>query len=221
MAKIEDRKPKNTSGGYHRIFGIPALGDLMSRVQSTVISAGTELERIIISKVDSISNLDDFLQQEVMPEGVFIAPKKQVKKCKTLKFPEGEPDFMIFKRRGGKQSCHVVELKDGHVFDTKKVVGERDALHAFISQNAQHMPYRVTGHFCCFNQDSVEAIMIGFKNKIDESEAMTGQQFCELLEIDYDEIVNSRKANQPANVRYFVKELLKIKEVRDTFKDMS
>ena len=221
MAKIEDSEPKNTSGGYHRIFGIPALGDLMSRVQSTVISAGTELERIIISKVDSIQDLDEFLQREVMPDGVFIAPKKQVKKCKTLQFPEGEPDFMIFKRRGGKQSCHVVELKDGHVFDTKKVVGEREALQAFISQNAPRMRYVVTGHFCCFNQDSVEAILTGFKNRIGEDQAMTGRQFCELLEIDYEEIVNARKANQPANVRYFVKELLKIKEVRDTFKDMS
>ena len=218
MAKIEDAKPKNVSGGYHRVFGIPALGDLLSRVQSTVISAGSELERIIISKVASIRDLDEFLKQEIMPEGVFIAPKKQIKKCKTLKFPEGEPDFMIFKRRKDKQACHVVELKDGHVFDTKKVVGERDALRSFISRNAQHMPYRVSGHFCCFNQGDVEDILIGFKNRIDESEAMTGRQFCELLEINYDEIVESRKADQPANVRFFIKELMKIDEIRDLLK---
>ena len=127
MARIERREPKETSGGYERLFGDPGLGLLMSKVQGTVISSGSELERMIVARVRKIDDLDVFLRDETMPDGVFIAPKKQVKNCRSLDFPEGEPDFLIFKRRDGQQLCHVVELKDGHVFDTKKASAEHAA----------------------------------------------------------------------------------------------
>lgn len=141
MALIRDSKPKNRSGAYDRLFGIPALGELISRIQSAVTSSGLELEKIILANVRHISDLDEFLQQEIMREGVYIAPKWQIKKCKTLDFRSAEPDFLIFKRRKGKQHCHVVELKDGHVFDTKKASAERQAIHAFIERNAHRLPY--------------------------------------------------------------------------------
>ena len=220
VAKIENAEVKESSGGYDRIFGLPALGRLISRVQSAVISSGTELERIITSQVINIDDLDSFLMQDHMPDGVFIAPKKLVKNCQTLKFPEGEPDFMVFKRREGKQECYVVELKDGHVFDTKKASAEHSAIHSFIERNAQYLQYRVSCYFCCFNQDSREDIVKGFKGKIDESEAITGREFCELLELDYDYIVQIRKQDQPANVLYFLQELVKISEIRTILRDM-
>lgn len=47
MAKLEDRKTMSSSGGYERLFGIKALGALMSKVQGTVIASGSELERMI------------------------------------------------------------------------------------------------------------------------------------------------------------------------------
>ena len=47
MAKIRGRIPKESSGGYARVFGNEALGELMSKVQETVISAGSELEGLI------------------------------------------------------------------------------------------------------------------------------------------------------------------------------
>lgn len=43
---------------------------------------------------------------------------------------------------------------------------------------------------------------------------MTGREFCELLEIDYDAIVAERQKEQPQNVLYFLKELVKIDKVR-------
>jgi len=214
MAKIEDSAVKETSGAYTRLFGIPELGRLISRIQSTVISSGAELERTVISRVKKIENLDAFLDLEIMPDGVLMATKRQIKKCKTLDFPNAEPDFLIFKRRDGQQNCHVVELKDGHVFDTKKAGAERQALHAFIASNARRLQYRVSAHICCFNQDSRDAIVTGFKQKITKEEAMTGREFCELLEIDYDEIVRAREQEQPANVRFFLGELVKIRQVR-------
>ncbi len=214
MALLRNASIRNSSGAYERLFDSDELGLLASKAQSAVISSGNELECVIINMVGTIDNLDEFLRREVMPEGVFLVRKQQMKKCRTLDFLGAEPDFIVFRRRSGKQSCHVVELKDGHVFDTKKASAERQAMHGFIERNAQHLQYRVSSHFCAFNQDSPKAIRQGFKNKIALQEAMTGRAFCDLLEIDYDAIVERRKADGPDNVSCFLAELLKIESVR-------
>ena len=220
MARLEDAAVRETSGGYDRLFGIPALGKLISRIQSTVISSGTELERMILKRVQKIDDLDKFLELEIMRDGVWIATKRQIKQCKSIDCPGSEPDFLIFKRRQSEQGCYVVELKDGHQFDTKKAGAERQAIHSFIERSARQLQYRVSAHFCCFNQDSRKAIVVGFKGKITQQEAMTGREFCELLEIDYDEIVAERKKVQPANVHFFLAELVKIREIREALKQL-
>ena len=43
---------------------------------------------------------------------------------------------------------------------------------------------------------------------------MTGQEFCELLELDYNEIVESRTKECQKNLNYFLLELIKIKSVK-------
>ncbi|MGR3984947.1 MAG: type II restriction endonuclease [Gammaproteobacteria bacterium] len=220
MARIEDSKIKKASGGYQRLFGIPALGLLMSRVHSAVISSGNELEKIIIDRIKKVENLDEFLNHETMPDGVLVATKQQIKACNSLDFPRSEPDFIIFKRREGRQNCHVIELKDGHQFDTKKAVAERDAIYSFIEQTARHLHYTVSAHFCCFNQDSKEAIVDGFKRKITRAEAMTGREFCDLLEINYDEIIRQRMQEQPRNFRYFLSEVVKIDQARVVLREL-
>ncbi len=220
MAKIRDRILKESSGGYARLFGNEALGELMSKVQGTVISAGSELEKLITERVETIDDLDAFLRKDIMSEGVLLAQKRNIKKCTELNSQGSEPDFMVFKRREGHQHCHLVELKDGHVFDTKKVDGEREALHGFAKRNAGRLPYRVSTHFCAFNQNDAEAIWKGFKQRIDIKEAMTGRKFCELLEIDYDEIVEVRKSDTEDNIRYFLEELLRIPETNSIIEDI-
>ncbi len=214
MARIRNARPKNVSGSYERIFDNAELGALISKVQSAVITSGTELEKRISDMVTNIDCLDSFLKQEIMPDGVWLARKRQIKRSDTLDFAGAEPDFMIFKRRQGVQSCHIVELKDGHVFDTKKASAERQAMHNFISHNAQHIQYRFQAHFCAFNQDDQNMIWVGFKKRIVLNETMTGRKFCELLELDYDAIIEARKADGPDNVNFFLSELVKIEGIR-------
>lgn len=214
MALIENANPKEISGAYHRLFGNPQLGRLISRVQSAVISSGTELERMIKERVNLIEDVDKFLETETMPEGTWVAAKSGVKKCATLDYKGSEPDFFVFKRHEGIQNCYIVELKDGHIFDTKKAAAERDAAHGFVEQNAHRLQYRMSCHFCAFNIDDKDAIWKGFKTKISMDEIMTGREFCELLEIDYGEIVESRKAHGPINMDYFISELVRISEVK-------
>ena len=220
MARIRDSQPKNNSGSYDRLFGNAELGLLISKVQSTSIRAGNELESIILAKVRVINDLDAFLQMELMHEGVFIAPKREIKRCQTLDFGGSEPDFMVFKRRGGVQTCHIIELKDGHVFDTKKASAERQSMHGFIESNAQHIQYRFQAHFCAFNQSDKQVVWNGFKRRISLEEAMTGPEFCDLLEIDYASIVNERQADSDDNVEFFLSELVRIDGVRGKLRDL-
>ena len=214
MARLRNAKPKNSSGSYERLFDNDALGALASKIHSAVISSGSELEARIAASVQNILDLDAFLKQEIMSEGVLLARKRQIKRSETLDFSGSEPDFMVFKRRGGVQTCHIVELKDGHVFDTKKAGAERQAMHGFIERNAQHIQYRFQAHFCAFNQDDRHAIWDGFKRRIALKEAMTGREFCDLLEIDYDSIVEARRADGSDNVEFFLSELVKIESIR-------
>ena len=51
MAKIRDRDPKDSSGAYERLFGNAELGTLISKIQGTVRSSGSELEEMIQTKV--------------------------------------------------------------------------------------------------------------------------------------------------------------------------
>ncbi len=214
MARIRTANPKNTSGSYERLFGNAALGELISRIQSAVISSGSELEKMIGKSVRNICDLDTFLKQDIMPDGVWLARKRQIKQSKILDSAGSEPDFMVFKRRHGEQTCHIIELKDGHVFDTKKASAERQAMHRFIERNGPLIPYRFQAHFCAFNQDDAQAIQDGFKRRINPQEAMTGRAFCELLEIDYDAIVQARQADGPDNMEFLLSELVRIQPIR-------
>lgn len=201
MALIKDRRGRR-NGGYERLFGHAELGFLLSKVQGAVIAAGTELERLIRRQAACIDDLDAFLAQDQMPEGAFLADKNQLKASQIINASMAEPDFLVFRRRSGASRCHVIELKDGDNFDTKKASGERNALETFVGENARHMPFQVSFHICCFNQDSREAIVQGFKSKIGLAEALTGRELCELLEMDYDRIVEVRKKDQEANLAF-------------------
>ncbi|MBC6405653.1 MAG: hypothetical protein GDA41_08020 [Rhodospirillales bacterium] len=175
---------------------------------------------IISAAVPNIADLDAFLQQEIMSEGVLLAHKREIGRSQRLDFAGSRPDFMVFKRREAVQACHIIELKDGHVFDTKKASAERQAMQGFIERNAQHIQYRFRAHFCAFNQDNRQAIWDGFKRRITLEEAMTGREFCQLLEIDYDAIVKARRADGADNVNFFLSELIKIDSIRDQLRDL-
>ena len=56
--------------------------------------------------------------------------------------------------------------------------------------------------------------MQGLKQKFTEDEILTGREFCDLFEINYDDIINKRNQDQKDNFDYFVQELLKIEEIK-------
>ena len=137
---------------------------------------------------------------------------------KVLDVAGSAPDFLIFKGCDGEQNCHIVELKDGDAFDTRKSEAEYQAVRAFVDRNGRFIPHRIHAHFCCFNQSNKENIVAGFKNRISPDEAMTGEEFCKLLELNYDEIVRIRQNQGPENFNYFLEELTSIGRVREHLK---
>lgn len=217
--KIQDMRPKTTSGGYERVFNNQELGDLITKIQATVISNGTELERIVLSQSKVIDDVDTFIDDVTygrQREGVFVAPKKCVKKSwRTI--PGIEPDFIIFIVEKNR-ICKIVELKDGYMFDTKKVKGEKENLETFTEKFGSKIPFVTEWYICCFNEDDKNIIKEGLKNEFDESHILTGREFCKILNINYDSIIEQRKNDGIENLQFFISEMLAIDNVADIIK---
>lgn len=216
--RIEERTGRNTNSGYGRVFNNNALGLLISKVQATVISNGSELERMILSQTNNIPDLEKFIasievDDGTCSDGVYVCRKKVLKKSKYA-IHGYEPDLLVFlvqKRR----ICNVIELKDGDAFDTKKSKVEKDHLEHFTQKFGTQIPFTTQYYVCCFNQSDKEQIKIGFKNKLNEEHILTGRELCDLLKIDYGKIVKTRQADAENNLRYFLEELVKIERVRE------
>lgn len=215
--KIKYTKPGRKDGAYTRLLGNEELGALISRVHAASISSGVELEKLILAKSDlflvqSVEEMENLLSNgEKFDKKTYLIPKKVVKKSKFRS--EHEPDYLILKK--ATKTLYITELKDGDSFDTKKSAGEAESLRKFKNHISENIPYKTLILVCCFNQTSKEKILQGFKNKIKSSEAFTGQEFCELIGIDYQAIIQEREnKDQPENIRFFCEELLKITECR-------
>jgi hypothetical protein len=230
MARIKNAKPKNHSGAYERLFDNKALGDLITKVQSTVISNGSELENMILSLINKdfiVNDFDLFLENykraDLSTDDIVrVIPKKVMKKSLKLSTKKDkvkhEPDFVVLKINVKEECCYIIELKDGFTFDTKKVSGERMHLEEFENYRAKQIPYSTKIKLCCFNEFDKEKIKIGLKGVFGMEEIMTGEEFCDLIKIDYDNIINMRKNDAKENLEYFVSELLKISAVQDLLK---
>lgn len=217
MAKISNSQPKQSGGGYERLVGNSAMAEIFTKAQSTVISNGTELEKIISSMACAITDLDAFIDDcdnGNVSNGTYLCSKKVVKASK-YRLAGHEPDFIALKVDKTKNICYVVELKDGDAFDTKKSLAEKEMLKLFVSHLAPKIPFRTKYYICCFNQSDKEKIVVGFKNVFSLDEVMTGREFCEFLNVDYDSIVKLRRDDTKENFKYVVEKLTEIKEVKD------
>lgn len=223
MSKIEEAKGRRDgNSGYGRVLGNGALGDLISRVQATVISNGTELEKILASKCRQIEDIDAFIDDVTAAkkeDGTYICLKRVFKK--SLKYapkqsPFGkhiEPDMLIFLVQAYRV-CKVLEIKDGDMFDTKKAEAEQQNLEWFSKEFGSKIPFSTDYYICSFNQPDKTRIREGFKNVFDIDHIMTGLELCTLLHLDYDEIISAREADAKDNFNYFINQLVAIPEVR-------
>ncbi len=206
------------NGAYYRCFGNIELAKLLSRVQSLIVKYGYELENVITDSTENnhIEDLDVFFSEQIISTGIYLATKKVIKKSKVIQGDGIEPDFMVFERVGSEQNCYIIELKDGHEFDTKSSAKESANLSQFIEKNTETLQfYRVYSKIVGFNAATQDEIRTGFKNKIELEQAMTGRAFCELLELDYDQIVENRASDREASFDSIVNDFLSIPKVKE------
>lgn len=208
------------NSGYTRVLGNDRLGQLMSRVQATVIANGNELEKMIVERSNTIENLEKFIDDVTegnINDGVYLCRKKEIKSS-TRYAVNGikgiEPDLLIFVVEK-KRICKVIELKDGDSFDTKKSQGEREHLEQFATNFGARIPFVTEYYICCFNQEDKEKIKVGFKGEFSEDHIMTGSELCEILNIDYNELRSIRKADMSDNLEYFIEQLIEIPGIKE------
>lgn len=215
MAKIRNSHPKQSGGGYERLVGNIDMANIFTKAQSTVITNGTELEKIICDKATVIQDLDLFIEEcdnGILEDGAYLCSKKVVKTSK-YKLSGHEPDFIAFSVNQSRKLCYIIELKDGDAFDTKKSLAEKEMLQLFLNHLAPKIPFITKFFICCFNQLDKDKIVLGFKNVFTLNEVMTGEEFCEILGIDYNSIVDLRRNDTFDNFNYVVEKMSEIKEV--------
>ena len=216
MAKIRNSNPKNSSGGYERLLGNKELADIFTKAQSTVISNGTELENIIKSRANNIEDLNQFMEKVNsgrMENGIFLCTKKVTKKS-NYKLEGHEPDFLIFSIQPEGKVAYVIELKDGDTFDTKKSAGEKESLKTFKMHLGSMIEFRTNYKICAFNQLDKEKIVMGFKSQFTIDEVWTGKDFCDILGINYEEIINQRKADTLDNYLFVINALAEMEDIQ-------
>ena len=233
MAKIsQSRGRPDENSGYVRVLGSPELGRLLSRVQATVIRNGNELERLLKEHCP-------YYSADVQLEDMFLGQNRVAEETIALQIAEESnrsptPVQAFFTYRVEEEGkgivadviivdhpnkiVHVVELKDGDTFDTKKASGELISLTSIARLLGGRLGYQPQAHFCAFNQPDKAAIVAGAKGRFGPDVAMTGPELCELLGVDYAAIRQIRKADEADNLEFFLTELLAIPDIRARIK---
>lgn len=206
ISKAKGRGEDETASGYERLFGNKQLGMLISKVQSAVISTGSELERFLASKLPTDTTIA--IAKINKKERVF----KDAKTDSTGKKHKLEIDCVIKTKDG----IMLIEIKDGDTFDTKKVAGEVESLNfakRYISKLVKLSEDKIKMYYCSFNARDHEQIKRGAKGLLGDCKPMTGRELCELFGLDFDKLVQERKKDQQENLDYFISELKKIPEI--------
>lgn len=213
MVLLRQAKPKRVSGGFNRLFDNEELSDLLSKVQSTLISNGNELERIITRQISSEGRfLEDYKEYNISSKAYLVNHKS----FKIDVFKRDKPNFILFAER----KCYLVQISDTYVFDRKKCEIEKKYLENFKKELSKRIDLNIEYYFCCFNNNNKEEIADGLKNVFTEDEILGGAEFCEILNVDYEKIKSDRLKECPDNLSYFLEKLLEIDVVREKLYEM-
>ncbi len=120
-----------------------------------------------------------------------------------------EPDLMIFYLdKNGRGVCYIIELKVGAAFDTKKADGEKETLEICRSVLGPKLPFITNFYLCAFHAKDRKEIVNGLKGRFNDDEVITGQELCDILSIDYNEVVEEESQFQRDNIIYFTRAVL-------------
>ena len=215
--KIRNRKIKNkSSGSYLRLIGNNEYAQLMTKIQSAVISQGKELEKEINALIcekypeQVIKKLSDFMNlishDHIKKEFYFLDVKIYRQFLKNSKIKEiKSPDFVIIFIY--KNFVYVVELKEGYDFDTKKSAGEKEHLEKIQKDLQTVLPkFNVKYYFCSFYAENIDQMYNGLKKEFNKNNLWTGKDFFKFISLDYNKFINYRqnilKTDAQDNIEY-------------------
>lgn len=211
LSEAAMKKKHKTSGSYGRLFDDEKIGLVMSDVQSTAIRNGNELEKLIERYSNPLTNSDtcnliNEIKSGTIQNGTYLLSKDSYRGT-AIAIPNHELDYIVVRANDTNIEIVVVEMKDGDDFDTKKSNAELETLTAckdFIENN-----FEISTDYalCCFNQKSRQNIVRGLKHRFDEAHVMTGNEFCELVDIEYEAIINERKSDATDNIMELARRL--------------
>lgn len=214
MTRLSDaamKKKHKTSGSYGRLFDDEKIGLVMSDVQSTAIRNGNELEKLIERYSNPLTNSDtcnliNEIKSGTIQNGTYLLSKDSYRGT-AIAIPNHEPDYIVVQVNDANVKIVVVEMKDGDDFDTKKSNGEFETLTACKNFIENNFEISTDYALCCFNQKSRQNIVRGLKHRFDEAHVMAGNEFCELVGIEYEAIIDERKSDAADNIMELARRL--------------
>ncbi|MDQ2807121.1 MAG: hypothetical protein M3Z04_09465 [Chloroflexota bacterium] len=205
---------KDDLSAYGRVFGDVPLGKLFSKVHAAAISAGTELEKLLISESPYSMTYADFIQS-LEQLTLSIHPILLIYNLPSILRDEkhgAKADFLLIDPKKG--SGIVLELKGGDNFDTKKSGGELSSLLFLAQHYSGILGMPITYALSFFHAVSRSQILSGSKTRFDNDHVLTGRELCTIIGISYEAIEEKQKPDQIFNLNYFIDQLLVIDKVR-------
>ena len=199
MALLSARRGRKDlqNSGYFRLFNeIPddpmalALARIFSKVQSGVIGNGNLLDAVVIP--DPAYN-----KNNVIRKGSATEPGHYSK----VKVGSTEIDYVTV----SETAINLYEIKDGDNFDTKKSRGEVDTLVKMQAHFQTRDPTKAVNYNIVFwNADDKSTI--SFKTKVPDGVIINGREFCQRINVDYDEINEGRKIAAIQNKQWVIEQ---------------
>lgn len=192
MAVISSRKGRADleNSGYFRLFAETPddpvalkLAEVFSKVQAAVICNGNLLDEQIIPH-------PKFNSHNVIKGGDGKLPGHYSK----VKIGNTVIDYLMVTDT----DVHIFEIKDGDNFDTKKSKGELDTLTKMQDYfRVMHFEKEVHYHVVFWNTNDKKTV--SFKAPVDPGVILTGREFCQLIQVDFDKMNEERRGAAAQN----------------------
>tara|TARA_B100000287_G_scaffold420372_1_gene459664 strand:- start:2000 stop:2734 length:735 start_codon:yes stop_codon:yes gene_type:complete len=236
MALIQNSNPKGNikNSGYYRLTGNNRMARLYRAGQSTVITNGTELEHhlekfspytIYKTEWTNISpktgnvvktrykvpnttpTLSDIFQKLDNNENCFF-PKIKISREELKSYDVDLKSKKHIELDGVwiyNGTIYITEMKDGSDFDTKKSDGEIEMFKKMkkVFNGYDHKMFIVLWNLDDVNNNSVKSLEA-------KKYLKTGQEFSELIGLDFEGINQERTKDQKDNMEYLISEMKEI-----------
>ena len=96
-------------------------------------------------------------------------------------------------------------------FDTQKAPKMKETLQTIADYITSLTGLATRYYVCAFYATTIDSIYHGLKRAFAQENIITGRQFCQMLEIEYEIVLDKAVADQADNLHYFLHKAAEIK----------